>query len=221
MAPLPLFPLAVVLFPGALLPLHIFEPRYQQLLTDVVEGDHRFGILPPAGGGEGAEVGTIGTVARVRAVQPLEEGRSNVVVSGESRFLLEATSPSAKPYLIGDIAALEDQSDTLILPQHQMAALIALAQRYADALGRLNDSERDTEFSPDLGRFTFQVAALLDWDFTTKQHFLTLRSAAERATRLLHALPRLLAVAEERAGVHTRATTNGKGLGHGGETSLS
>ena len=212
--PLPLFPLTVVLYPGALLPLHIFEPRYQQLVTDAVEGDHQFGILPPSPTGAGADSGTVGTVARIRAVQQLEDGWSNIVVSGESRFTLERMTPSETPYLTGEVAPLEDEPDIQQLPEQQITLLLALAERYAGAVGRLNDTTRDNEFSPDLGRFTFQLAALLDWDFITKQHFLTMRSAAARATRLLYALPPLLVAAEARGTIHARAATNGKGPDH-------
>src|ERR1051326_7523867 len=90
---LPLFPLKIVLFPGALLPLHIFEPRYRQLLADVTLGDHRFGLLPPGERGGLPRPGTLGCVALVRAVQPLGDGRSNIVVSGERRFALLQPPP--------------------------------------------------------------------------------------------------------------------------------
>ncbi len=52
---LPLFPLTTVLFPGAPMPLHIFEPRYRQMLADCLEGDRRFGLVPGAAGGAGGE----------------------------------------------------------------------------------------------------------------------------------------------------------------------
>jgi Lon protease-like protein len=60
---LPLFPLGVVLFPGVLLPLHIFEPRYRRLIEDIVAGDRRFGLLLPGIGREAPPAGAVGTVA--------------------------------------------------------------------------------------------------------------------------------------------------------------
>src|ERR1041385_8074805 len=95
---LPLFPLKIVLFPGALRPLHIFEPRYRRLLTDVWAGDHRFGLLPPGEHGGLPAPGTIGCVALVRAVPPLGDGRSNIVVSGVCRFaFVEAAAAACSP----------------------------------------------------------------------------------------------------------------------------
>jgi len=63
---LPLFPLGIVLFPGGLLPLHIFEPRYRRLLDDIVEGDRRFGLVLPGIGREAPAVGAVGTIAELR-----------------------------------------------------------------------------------------------------------------------------------------------------------
>jgi Lon protease-like protein len=214
MASLGLFPLPLVLFPGALVPLHIFEPRYRTLLTDAVEGDHRFGLLPPGPDGGLPKAGAVGCVARVRAVQPLPDGRSNIVVSGEDRFRLDRLLASSKPYLVGETSPLEDLPDVQVPSEADLESLRLLAERYASALAALTDVERDAEFSDEASRLTFQVASLLEWDFPVKQHFLTLRSATERVTRLLHALPRLLADLETRVVVHRRASRNGSGARH-------
>jgi Lon protease-like protein len=209
---LPLFPLRVVLFPGGLLPLHIFEPRYQALITDCVEGTRRFGIVPPGEDDAEPTPGAVGSVARIRAMQPLPDGRSHIIVSGEERFILVRLTDSDKPYLIGEIQPLEDVADVQLPTGTEIAALQQLGERYAAAVGALEDSERDVAMSPDPGTLSFQVAGLLEWDFPTKQHFLGLRSATERVTRLLHAVPQMLVGLEARAAVHRRAATNGGGL---------
>lgn len=208
---LPLFPLPVVLFPGALMPLHVFEPRYRALLADCVAGGHRFGILPPGEGDAPPAPGCIGSVARIRAVQPLTDGRSNIVVSGESRCALRRLVPGDTPYLVGEVAELEDLPDVQVPAPDELAALRALGERYAAALASLNDVERDQDFSGEAGPLSFQVAALLEWDLEAKQHFLGIRSATERVTRLLHAVPALLADLEQRALIHRRAAGNGTG----------
>jgi len=212
--PLPLFPLETVLFPGALLPLHIFEPRYRTMLTDVVEGQHRFGLLPPGGEGQAPAAGAVGCIARVRAVQPLPDGRSNVVVSGETRFSLVRVLPSDKPYLMGDVTELEDLPDVQVPSSQEVAGLRSLAERYSAALSRINDVEQEPELIDDPALLSFQVAALLEWDYPTKQHFLAIRSATERVTRLIHTIPTLLADLEARAMVHQRASHNGTGALH-------
>lgn len=98
---LPLFPLEVVLFPGTPLPLHIFEPRYRTMLADCLAADERFGLLPPARDGSPPLSGTVGCIARIRASHELPDGRSNIVVVGERRFLLRQALTADSPYLIG------------------------------------------------------------------------------------------------------------------------
>src|SRR3954453_16717344 len=89
---LPLFPLPVVLFPGVPLPLHIFEPRYRQMLLDVRVGYNLFGVsyldsavqtneVPP--------VGHVGCVAEVTETQVFPDGRSNVLTLGVVRYRIE------------------------------------------------------------------------------------------------------------------------------------
>src|SRR6266849_10942666 len=95
---LPIFPLPIVLFPGAPQPLHIFEPRYRQLVHDCLAGDRRFGVAyaapDPAPGTPGTPgmpapgPGDVGCVAVIRSTQPLPDGRSNVLTVGERRFVL-------------------------------------------------------------------------------------------------------------------------------------
>ncbi len=211
MAALPLFPLSVVLFPGAFLPLHVFEPRYRKLLVDVVEGGHRFLILPPGPDDGPPALGTMGTVARVRAVQPLADGHSNIVVSGEERVTLTRVLPGTTPYLLGETELLPDLGDTQVSSTGELARLRDLGERYAAELATLETGEREPEWSNDPAVLSFQVAALAEWEFPAQRHFLALRSATERVTRLLAALPALIAVAAGRARVHQRALQNGTG----------
>src|SRR5687767_2743897 len=137
MPQLPLFPLKVVLFPGALLPLHIFEPRYQQLLADVSAGEHRFGLLPPGELGGLPAPGTVGCEALVRAVQPLPEGRAHIVVSGERRFRFLEPAPAATAYYQGLVEWVDDLPDVQIPSEIDLRRLRALAERYGAALNTL------------------------------------------------------------------------------------
>jgi Lon protease-like protein len=211
MARLPLFPLSVVLFPGASLPLHIFEPRYRRLLADVIEGDHRFVVLPPGPTAEAPAPGTVGTVAALRAVQPLEDGRSNIVVFGEGRVTLAAIEATETPYLVGSCEPFDDSFDTEGVAPADRARLEMLAHRLGAAMAVLGDNDHQPEFSDDPAVLTFQIAAIADWEFPAQHRFLSIRSATERATRLLATLPGLIARAEARAKVHQRAATNGTG----------
>jgi Lon protease-like protein len=107
---LPLFPLHLVLFPGRPLPLHIFEPRYRQMLRDCLNGDRRFGVLAIRAGcatGPDAEVFEIGTVAEIESVEQLPDGRSDIFTRGIQRFRLLRLVPG-NPYLSGEVELLHE-----------------------------------------------------------------------------------------------------------------
>jgi len=208
---LALFPLRIVLFPGALLPLHIFEPRYRQLLADVSAGDHRFGLLPPGAQGGLPAFGTIGCSALLRGVQPLTEGRANIVVSGERRFRLLAPAQAATPYHQGNVEWIDDLPDVQVPTEAELQRLRTLGERYAVALDTLNDAPLERQLPGAAAELSFELAALLEWDFDARQRMLETRSATERVMRLLHALPHLVAAAEQRAALHARARSNGRG----------
>ena len=101
---LPLFPLNTVLFPGQLLPLHIFEPRYRLMISECLAGGLSFGVvLIRAGHAAGEEVTPydVGTTARIEQVDRLNDGRMNILCVGEARFKLTALRHD-RPFLNGD-----------------------------------------------------------------------------------------------------------------------
>jgi len=113
---LPLFPLGTVLFPGLLLPLHIFEERYRQLVRDLTAGPEprRFGVI---GIRQGRETGVdgiqalheIGCTAMLRQVKELEDGRYDIVTVGADRFRLVSVDDS-RPYLQGEVELLTEET---------------------------------------------------------------------------------------------------------------
>ena len=133
---LPLFPLDMVLFPGTPLPLHIFEPRYRAMLADCLAGDERFGLLPAARDGSTPPPGTVGCVARIRASHQLPDGRSNIVVVGERRFLLRQGVTGSTPYLVGLVDTFDDLPGPEVPPEVH-AALREVATSYLDAVETL------------------------------------------------------------------------------------
>ena len=211
---LPLFPLRLVLFPHALLPLHIFEPRYRQLLADLsgLPAERRlFGILPPGEGSELPEPGVVGCAARLRGAQRLPDGRANVVVSGERRFSLRAPAPAATPYHQGQVDWLDDEPDVQVPSEAEVALLHHLGERYVRAQHALQDRAIEVDLPREAPALSFAIAAFLEWDLEALQRFLEIRSASVRVTRLLAALPTLVGSAEARAVTHTRAQGNGHG----------
>ena len=106
---LPLFPLNSVLFPGATLPLHIFEERYKKMVNLCLESNSPFGVLLIHSGSEvdeAAEPLEIGTTARIVRVQHLDAGRMNLICLGEQRFRL-SRQLSETPYLVGEVEPLQ------------------------------------------------------------------------------------------------------------------
>lgn len=128
---LPLFPLRVVLFPGMVLPLHIFEPRYRQMIGECLEGDRRFGTCLIRAGeevGEPAEPYLVGTEAEILDVDQLADGRMLLQAVGLRRFrVVELTQ--WRPYLAAEITYLVED------PGDGATAIAAQVQERANAYG--------------------------------------------------------------------------------------
>jgi Lon protease-like protein len=206
---LPLFPLPLVLFPGATLPLHIFEPRYRQLLADCSAGDRRFGIVLTEEGGAPAHVGC---VAMLQSSEALADGRSNIVVTGGERFAIERMVPSDRLYGVAEIADYVDEPE----PDAPLAAAAARVRaafsRVARAARTIADSGAELPSLPDEPALvSFTVASLIDLDLAARQRLLVSRSARDRLTRIEELLARALEPIESRAVVHARAKSNGTG----------
>lgn len=208
---LPIFPLAVVLFPGNPLPLHIFEPRYRRMLADCLAGDRRFGIVPTPNDSGLPEPGVIGCVAEVRVNQELPDGRSNIVVVGGERFTLLQLLNEALPYLVAEVQAFEDDAGTEPGAE-ELEALRQLSTQYFTHLRDLNDALPDDLSLPeDSLSLSFHVAASLECDLGVKQRLLAERSTSRRVKALLLLLPVLTSAVERGLKVHRRAHSNGRG----------
>jgi ATP-dependent Lon protease len=214
---LPLFPLPLVLFPGVPLPLHIFEPRYRQLLLDVRVSDNLFGVSyfnPEESGQQIPAPGHVGCVAEVTEVQPLPDGRSNVLTIGLIRYRLESYIERGDPYLVGEVSFFEDEAESDELLARRAQEVSATFLRIARAVRILNDDRAGLPELPDADpeRLSFLIAAAMDLDAGIKQELLELRFASERLKRLGDLLAQAVRGYEERARVHDIA----KGNGHGG-----
>ena len=213
---LPLFPLPVVLFPGTTLPLHIFEPRYRRMLADCLDGDRRFGLTPPGNAGEAPDPGSVGCIAEVRVNQELPDGRSNIVVLGGMRFVIERILPDPVPYCVGAVETFDDEAGTAP-PDERTARLREVFLQYREMLRHLNDLEpEEAELPADALGLSFHAAAGAECDAAIKQRLLAERSTARRVEALLLLLPVLANAAEKALDVHRRAHTNGKGGVHTG-----
>jgi Lon protease-like protein len=138
---LPLFPLNVVLFPRMPLPLHIFEPRYREMIADCLRDEVGFGVVLIK---EGEEVGapaepySVGTVARILDVKKLPDGRMNLVTMGVVRFRILQTN-AGHPYLSGDVERWEDEmGDLTALPRVTHVAHQLFIEYMADLMELAN-----------------------------------------------------------------------------------
>ena len=105
METLPLFPLNTVLFPGQLLPLHIFEPRYRQMIGECIQHGQAFGVVLIRSGeevGEAAEPVEVGTTAQIVQVESVADNRMNILCVGKARFRIVDLLRD-KPYLSGHV----------------------------------------------------------------------------------------------------------------------
>jgi Lon protease-like protein len=212
--PLPLFPLEVVLFPGAPLPLHIFEPRYRQMLADCQAGESRFGIVGPGREAEAPDPGSVGCAAEIRGAEPLADGRSNIVVIGGARFVVQRMLNDPAPYHVGLVEEFDERPGTLPGAE-SLSAIRELFVRYFAAYQSLQDSEPEAPELPDEPvPLSFTISAAIDCDPAVKRRLLAMRATEERIALLTRILPALTRSLESALGIHRRARRNGKGGVH-------
>ena len=211
---LPLFPLPVVLFPGVPMPLHIFEPRYREMLSDIRVKDNLFGLSyfdPSVSNKEMPPAGHIGCVAEVTEVQALPDGRSNVLTVGLVRYRVEEYVPGDEPYLVARVGFFEDEEEDEDALSDRAHGVAETFTRIARAVRILNDERAAL---PDISdtepqRLSFLVAAAMEIEPDIKQELLELRYTSERLRRLRDMLVRAVSSYEERARIHELAKGNG------------
>lgn len=190
---LPLFPLPVVLFPGAPLPLHIFEPRYRRMVATCVEGDGRFGLLyhdPDRAGPFQAEEGQVGCVAEILDFQPLPDGRSLIFTRGRERFRVEDGLESGTAYpecVAAPYADWEEPALGILARRRHSIGLfnrvLAEVMQHAEPYPEI-DAQEET---------SFQLAQAIHIDPPWRQAFLELRSERDRLDQLDALLQAVLA----------------------------
>jgi len=211
---LPLFPLPLVLLPNELLPLHIFEPRYRQMLKDVALDKNMFGVSffnPQESFIEKPVIGSVGCVAEVREAQTTTDGRSNILTIGVVRYRLIDYVDASEPYLLGDVEFFEDEKEDKTLLNPLADEVFTLFRRIALAAHKLS-GERGT--FPDVSQtepeaLSFLVTAAFNLEPDLKYQLLETRSTIERLERLKEILVQTVGKMEESAEIHKISKTNG------------
>ena len=180
---LPLFPLGVVLFPGMVLPLRIFEERYKLMMKHCLEGDRSFGVVLIRSGrevGEPADPFEIGTLARIIDVSPQQEGRMNITTVGEDPFrILEIAEQ--RPYIVGQVEFLDRPKVDSEEVAGLASRLKSYFQTYISLFSALAGQEpREVKLEDDPETLSYQVASALRTSMGRKQRLLESPSVEER-----------------------------------------
>jgi uncharacterized protein len=184
---LPIFPLGTVLFPGLLLPLHIFEDRYRHLVRDLVQQPEprRFGVIAIR---EGRETGIdgvsalyeIGCTATLRRVTERDDGRFDLVTIGAERFRLTELDDS-KPYLQGDVEILPEDTGEKTAAGVAVEAVQRAFRGYVNALNARGATQVSIpELPDDPLALSYLVAASIIADLHDRQALLAEPDALRR-----------------------------------------
>jgi len=183
----PLFPLAgAILFPRTQIPLHIFEPRYQEMVRDALAGAGRIALIQPQMlEGEGEEgdhppLYRVGCIGELVGVEELDDGRFNIVLQGSSRFKLIAEADVPTDYRQGDVDVdAIDDAEPEPLSLAQRAEVEQEARRFGDALGLAVDWNAVGRLDDEM--LVNSIAQVAPFDTGAKQALLEAASLAERA----------------------------------------
>ena len=184
---MPLFPLGTVLFPGLVLPLHIFEERYRQLVRGLLDGPepHEFGVFAIRKGRETGVDGVsalheIGCTARLRQVTQHDDGRFELVTVGTQRFRLLGLDHS-QPYLRGEIDLLTEETGDEAAAALAMEAVRRTFCEYLDALATRGAARINVPELPDEPvLLSYLVAASMIVELSDRQVLLAEPDAAGR-----------------------------------------
>jgi Lon protease-like protein len=198
---LPLFPLDLVLLPGAPLPLHIFEPRYKEMIGECIEKKNLFGVVRA----QESSLADVGCTAEIVAVtKRYDDGRMDIVTQGRERFeLLEVNQERA--FLRGEILYLSDEPEQPT-PQERERAIELHRQILA-----LASAQQDLAQENDLP-LSYQLAGSLPLDLDFKQQLLALRSEAARIRSVIQYFGSILP--NLRRAVQIRQKAGGNGHAH-------
>jgi Lon protease-like protein len=177
---LPIFELPVVLLPGELLPLHIFEERYKRMIAHALDSGEPIGIVFRD---EDRGARNVGCTARVDDVlERFEDGRMNIVVTGESPFRVLDRS-DAPEFPVGEIELIDIEAEP---EPHDAHAARGARDAFAELLRQLSEEEGRPD--PVGDEESYELAGRIELPADTKQRLLELRSEDERMRLLERAL---------------------------------
>jgi Lon protease-like protein len=196
---LPLFPLDVVLLPGAPLPLHIFEPRYKEMISECLDQKKLFGVVRAKQEGV-AEIGCTAEIITVAKKYP--DGRLDIVAEGRDRFEIMQVSQE-RSFLQAEVLYLQDE------PGKASAEEIAQAVKLRGEIVQLAGADAAEPPEADAARLSFNLVGTLPLDLDFKQTLLGMKSESERMQAIISYFEAVLPNLRRTAQVRRRAGGNG------------
>ena len=194
---LPLFPLEIVVFPGAPLPLHIFEPRYKEMIGECLSQNRAFGMVRAK---ENA-VSAIGCSASIlEVVKKYEDGRLDIAAEGIQRFEIIQVNQE-RSFLQAEVNFFDDEPSTT--SKGASDTVIQLHEQLFAVMGQTIEVDRDAAF------LSFRLAQDLPVDLDFKQTLLEMKSEAERIELLTEYYQATIPKIENSLRVRQRASGNG------------
>jgi len=194
---LALFPLDVVLFPGAPLPLHIFEPRYKEMIGECLEMKRPFGMVR-AHENALAEIGCTAVILNVS--KRYEDGRLDITTQGKQRFEIVQLNQE-RSFLQSEVLFFDDDPS-----QVEAADLDTVVKLHEQLLGILG---QDSQVERNKGEISFQLAHDLPVDLDFKQTLLEMKSERERIDTLLEYYQATIPNVEKTLRSREKASSNG------------
>ncbi|HEV2426162.1 MAG TPA: LON peptidase substrate-binding domain-containing protein [Terriglobia bacterium] len=204
---LPLFLLEIVLVPDEVVPLHIFEERYKEMIGECLEKRERapdeaeFGVVYL----RGKQAQRVGCTARIKdVIRRHDDGRMDILAVGQRRFEVLFTN-DRKPYLRAAVEFFDDE-ETAVPDKSQVDRARSL---FRDVLQRLEITADPAGLEREFRRLSFQIAAALPIGPEFKQQVLVMRDERERLRRLSDVMEKLIPALERRQQARTKASGNG------------
>ena len=198
---LPLFPLDLVLLPGTPLPLHIFEPRYREMISECLDRSQHFGVL--RGREKEQELAEIGCTAEILTVtNKYPDGRMDIVTEGRARFEVMQLNRE-RSFLQAEVIYLQDE------PGAASREEMAQAMKLHGEIMTLAGAEPEKSSEVDEGQLSFHLAGSLPLDLDFKQTLLGMKSEAERLRAIISFFENILP--SMRRAVHVRRKAGGNG----------
>lgn len=196
---IPLFPLDLVLLPGVPLPLHIFEPRYKEMVKECLEEKKHFGLIRS----RDESMATIGCTAEIiQVLKAYPDGRSDILLEGKRRFEVLHLNQE-RSFLQAEIFFLEDE------PAAAAAADIETALRLHDEIMQLAGAQPERGQATDTTQLAYRLAGSLPFDPDFQQALLEMSSELERMRAIVSFFERILPVLQRSARAKRKAGGNG------------